>query len=259
MPVEVQQGLARASAVLAALGDSTTGALRASEIGRIANLGATTIARLLSSLEELEYVSKDPESQLYSIGPQILKLSSQGLNQNAVHRESRSVAQELARRTGLSVNVAIRHGDHIVYLCHFEGELAPKAHTMIGMRQPMHASALGKCLLSEMTDTERRELLGPEPLPSYTAMTLTTHESLTADLESSQASGVFTENQELALGRLCIGAPIHDAHGAVVASISVSGRLSVMRQQDLEDVTELMIEAADRISVGLGMISAIPH
>jgi hypothetical protein len=32
-----------------------------------------------------------------------------------------------------------------------------------------------------------------------------------------------------------------------------------MREQDIDSLTEHMIEAADRISVGLGMISAVAH
>lgn len=259
MAVEIQQGIARAASVLAALGGSTTGGMRASEIGRVTELGASTMARLLSSLEELDYVTKDAESQLYTIGPAILKLSSQGLNQNAVHRESRVVAEALAQQTGLSVNVATRHGAQAVYLCHFEGSLAPKAHTMIGMPQPLHASGLGKCLLLDMTESERRELLGDEPLASFTVNTITDHGALAADLAVSLDRGACVEDQELALGRLCIAAPIRDASGGVVASISVSGRLTVMREQDIHALTEHMIEAADRISVGLGMISAVPH
>lgn len=259
MAVEIQQGIARAASVLSALGASTAGGMRASEIGRVTGLGASTMARLLSSLEELDYVAKDAESQLYTIGPAILKLSSQGLNQNPVHRESRAVAEALAQATGLSVNVAIRYDASAVYVSHFEGSLAPKAHTMIGMPQPLHASALGKCLLLDMTEPERRELLGESPLPSFTINTITDHSALTADLDASLDRGVCIEDQELALGRLCIAAPIRDASGAVVASISVSGRLTVMREQDIDALTEHMIEAADRISVGLGMISAVPH
>ena len=165
---------------------------------------------------------------------------------------------ELAQRIGLSVNVGIRDGASVVYLCHFEGALAPKSHTMIGMGQPLHASALGKCLLLDLTEEERRALLG-ETLPAYTANTITDHTALTAELAAAAVRGVCVEEQELALGRSGLAAPIRDATGAVVAAISVSGRLSVMRERDRDTITEQLIETADRISVGLGLISAVPH
>lgn len=258
MPAEIQQGIGRAASALAAIGGATSETVRASDVARAIGLGASTTARLLASLEELGYVRRDPVTGFYSIGTAILELASHGLNQNPVHRESRAAAQELAQRIGLSVNVGVRDGSSVVYLCHFEGALAPKSHTMIGMRQPLHASALGKCLLLDLTETERRALLGDTLLP-YTADTLTDHAALTADLAAASVRGVCTERQELALGRSGLAAPIRDASGAVVAAISVSGRLSVMRERDEAVITEQLIETADRISVGLGLITAMPR
>lgn len=259
MTVEVQQSIGRAASVLTAIADSKTGPLRASDIARATGLGASTIARLLTSLEELGYVSKMTDSQSYGIGAAILGLASHGLNQNAVHRESRAAAQDLAQRIGLSVNVAVRDGGRLIYLCHFEGAKAPKSHTMVGFNQPLHASALGKCLLIDMPIDERIAVLGPDPLPSYTANTITTHERLTDELGQIAIAGTATENQELALGRFCIAAPIRTAAGDVAAAISISGRLSLMRGDDLDGMREDLIEVADRISVGLGLISAVPH
>ena len=211
MSAEVQQGIGRAASVLTALAESKTGPLRASDIARATDLGASTIARLLGSLEELGYVSRIPDSQSYTIGAAILALASNGLNQNPLHRESRAAAQELAHRVGLSVNVGVREGSSFIYLCHFEGAKAPKSHTMVGLKQPLHASALGKCLLIDMAPDERRAILGDDPLPRYTANTIATHEDLTEELNRITLVGTSTENQELALGRFCIAAPIRDS------------------------------------------------
>lgn len=258
MVQEAQQGISRTTSVLEALGQSKTGGMRASEICRAVGLGASTVARLLTSLEEFDFVTKDSETQLYSIGPAIYRLSSQGLNQNPVHRESRIVAESLAQQTGLSVNVAILRNRRAMYLCHFEGNLAPKEHTMVGMTQPLHASAMGKCLLLDMSEQELKDLLGDGPLDSYTTNTITEIGSLKADLSASISRGYCIENQELALGRFCIACPIRGADGLVVASMSISGRLSILRERDLDDLAEQLIEYADRVSVGLGMISSRP-
>jgi IclR family transcriptional regulator, acetate operon repressor len=250
------QSVERAAAVLRALGASESGSVRASDIARAIGLGTSTTGRLLATLEALEYVRRDPESQGYSIGTAVLELASQGLNHNPVHRESRAAAQELAQRIGLTANVGVRDDAAAIYLCHFEGALAPKSHTMIGMRQPLHASALGKCLMLDMTEQERCDLIG-EDLPRYTEHTITDHTALTADLAESEARGWCIENQELALGRFCIAAPIRNATGRIAAAISISGRVTVLRTRDMASLAEDLIEVADRISVGLGMISAV--
>lgn len=249
------QSIERAALVLRALGSAETGALRASDIGRAIGLGPSTTSRLLATLEGLDYVRRDPVSQEYRIGTAVLLLASQGLNHDPVHRESRAAAQELAHRTGLTANVAVRDRDHAVYLCHFEGSLTRKSHTMIGMAQPLHASALGKALLLDLTQAEREDLLGD--LERYTDRTLTDHDALTADLRTSAGRGWCFEDQELALGRFCVAVPIRNAAGSVVAALSISGGMSVLRDRDLTAITEDLIEVGDRISVGLGLLGAV--
>jgi IclR family acetate operon transcriptional repressor len=252
------QSIERAAAVLQAIGASETGSLRSSDVGRAIGLGPSTAGRLLTTLETLGYVHRHRDTQEYSVGTTVLALATQALNHNPVHRESRAAAQELAQRIGLTANVGVLDGNSCIYLCHFEGALAPKSHTMIGMRQPLHASALGKCLMLDLTRDQRRQLLG-DTLPTYTEHTITDEAELTANLDAGRSRGWCDENQELALGRFCVAAPIRGATGAIVAALSISGRVSTLRTLDQESITENLIEVADRISVGLGLISAVPH
>jgi DNA-binding IclR family transcriptional regulator len=249
------QSVERAVAVLQALGSAEHGAARASDVARAIGLGTSTTGRLLATLEQLGFVRREPRGQGYVIGTAVMRLASQGLNHHPVHREARAAAQDLAQRTGLTANVAVREDDHAVYLCHFEGALARKSHTMVGMSQPLHASALGKCLLVDLTQAEREDLLGE--LPRYTEHTIVDHDALTADLAAGRARGWCTEDQELALGRLCLAVPVRSASGQVAAAISISGALSVLRTRDLDALAEDLIEVGDRISVGLGLLGAV--
>lgn len=249
------QSIERAVAVLQAIGTADAEFVRASDIARTIDLGASTTGRILATLESLGYVRRGPQG--YRIGTAALLLATQGLNHDPVHRESRARAQELAQRVGLTSNVGVRVADRATYLCHFEGARASKSHTMIGMHQPLHASALGKCLLLDLGETERIDLLGE--LPRYTEHTVTDHAALTADLDIARRRGWTMEDQEVALGRFCVAAPIRDAHGRIVAALSISGRISDLRSLELPTVTEDVIEVADRISVSLGMITAVPE
>lgn len=255
---EVQHSIGRAASVLEALATQATGPMRASDIARATELGPSTITRLLRTLEELGYVER-LDSQEFVIGPTVLALATAGLNHNPVHREARAPAQDLAHRVGLSVNVGVREQQQVMYLCHFEGALSPKSHTMVGLRQPLHASALGKSLLLGLSDEERAAALGDEPFAVYTANTITEMAALARDLDASRERGYCIEEQELALGRRCIAAPIRDASARIVGGISISGRLSHMRERGTEAIAEELIEVADRISVGLGLIAAVPR
>lgn len=247
------QSVERAAALLRALADAGHTRMRASDLASAAGLGLSTASRLLGTLEALDFVERDPVTALYRLGPLALGIGGAAANQQPVHREARQVAQNLAARLGLGVNVARRHHDRLVYLVNAEGELAPRSFTLLGQTNPLHATGLGKCLLLGCTATERRELLGDRELTAFTARTCTSLAVLEDELAQAGARGYATEIEELALGRACVAAPIRDREGGVVAALSVSGSLSALdlpRRRD--ELAQLVIEHADTVSTALG-------
>lgn len=248
------QSVDRALAVLRAF---TVGRseLRLSDVAKVAGLGMSTASRLLSTLEAAGFVDRDPVSGLYRLGLDVVALAAGVLNNHVVHRESRQVAQNLAAELALGANVAVRRDTSLFYLLNFEGRQAPRSLALIGQRNPLHATGLGKSLLSGMTAAQRRSLLAQPALVPYTPKTITDHGRLDEDTERVLAQGYTTEVEELALGRACIAAPVLDSSGSVVAALSVSGPLSAIDLPSREhDLARAVIEAADSISVGLGYV-----
>ncbi|SEF18249.1 IclR family transcriptional regulator [Jiangella alba] len=245
------QSVEKAASVLAAFLDGR--ALRVSDVAKYAGLGQSTASRLLATLESLEYVERDPASNLYRLGPALLTLAGVAINQHPVHREARQAAQLLAGTLGLGVNVAVRHGSSLFYLCNFEGRLAPKSFTLMGQRNPLHATGIGKCLLLALTPAQRRELV-PD-LHRYTPRTICDHDELDTALDLVALRGYATEVEELALGRSCVAAPVLDQSGEIVAALSISGPLSALGLADGDpELASTVIEVADSISVGLGYL-----
>jgi len=228
------------------------GSLRVTDVAKRAGLGQSTASRMLATLESVQFIERD-EFGLYRLGPALITLAGAAVNHHPVHREARQRAQLLAADLGLGANVAIRRGDSLFYLCNFEGRLAPKSFVLMGQSNPLHASGLGKCLLSGLTGTERRALL-PE-LPRFTARTLIDHAQLDSAIDHLRTHGYCTEIEELALGRACLAAPILDHSGHVIAALSVSGPLSALNLATREaSLADALIETADAISLGLGYL-----
>jgi DNA-binding IclR family transcriptional regulator len=247
------QSVERAAALLRAF---LTGPAeqRVSDLAQATGVGQSTASRLLATLEGLGLVERDSVSGLYRLGLEHLSFASVALNHHPVHREGRQVVQELASQRGLGGNLAVRDGTSLLYLCNFEGRLAPKSFSLIGQRNPLHATGLGKCLLSGLSARERRNLLGRR-LPAYTKHTVTTHDDLDAHVAGVVTRGYATEVEELSLGRACIAAPIRGANGDVVAALSLSGPLSAIDIAGREEtLAGQVIEAADSIATGLGYI-----
>ena len=252
MVTETYQTIRKAAAILDALGNEESDAMRAADIERIVNFGASTTVRLLASLESYGLVCKT-DSQHYALGPAILRLSSQKLNHSEIFRESRVLCHTLAQQTGLNAYVATKDGGRIVFICNCEGKLSPKNRTIIGMPVSLHASAMGKCMLLDTTEDERRNML-TEPFNAFTSKTVTTHEQLTHQLEASRIRGYCLEEEEVSFGRISLSAPIRNARSHICAAVSVAGRMSAIKQMGLENIAEQVLETADRISVNLGMI-----
>lgn len=251
------QSVERAAAVLNAF---TVGrpALRVSDVAAQLGLGVSTTSRLLATLESVGLVRRDPVSQLYELGSAVLTMAGVALNNDPVYRASRPVAQRLAWELGLGANVSVRRGDELFYLLNVEGQLAQKSFSLMGQRNPLHATAMGKSLLLGVAQKDRKALLGPEPLPAFTAATITAHDALAADLAAAAERGFTTEIEELALGRACLAAPVRDQTGEVVAAISVSGALSAIALNERQDeLGRTIVEAADTVSIGLGYLGPV--
>ncbi|MFS8498989.1 MAG: IclR family transcriptional regulator [Micromonosporaceae bacterium] len=248
------QSVERALSVLRALAAGRS-EMRVSDVAKVTGLGLSTASRLLATLEAAGFVDRDPVSGLYRLGLDMVSLGGAVLNAHPVHREARQIAQNLAAELGLGANVAVRRGDRLFYLLNFEGRHAPRAFVLAGQYNPLHATGLGKSLLTGLTDEQRRELLPEAALHAYTANTITSHERLDEEVARTLAQGYATEVEELALGRACVAAPIRDGSGAVVAALSVSGPLSAIDLPAREaELSRAVIEAADLISIGLGYV-----
>ncbi|MER6528590.1 IclR family transcriptional regulator [Streptomyces sp. NPDC001508] len=230
--------------------------LRISELCAQTGLGQSTVSRMISTLERLGFVVQDVRTGLYRLGPTTTTLGSVALNSSVVFRVGRQTVQNLAHSTALGANLAERNGSALFYLCNFEGADAPKAFTMAGRSAPLHATGMGKVILSDQPEDFVREYFERGLAVPYTPRTITRVEKMIEALEEVRNRSYATEVEELAFGRACLAAPIRGRTGEVVAALSVSGPLSAIDLQHRQQELGLrVIEAADEISVGLGYMA----
>jgi len=245
------QSVERALAVLKVFGAEGQ-PLRVNEVAKLCDLGTSTTSRLLATLVDAGMLERS-EGGAYQLGSAVITLAGAALNQSPLCREARPVAYEISCEMGLGANVAERRDNQVFYLLHFDGKLAPRSHTLIGRRNPLHATALGKCLASEMSSTERSEAFTAYPLYPYTPNTIVDRDALDRELDLVQHRGYATENEELALSRCCVAAPIRGRDGTILAAISISGPISAVNLDEREpEFARKVLESADRIGTAIG-------
>lgn len=227
------------------------GPLTISELGRRLDVHRTTSLRLLRDLEAQKFVRRE-ETGHYRLGPRMAVLAHAALARHDSLALARPHLHELGRLSGHTTHLAALEGGEVVYVDKVESSHAVRMYSRIGFTAPMHATGVGKAILAFTSVRTRDELLGKPPFPAYTVNTHTERESLDEDLRAITKNGWALDDFEHEEFIHCIAAPIFDARGEVLASISISTPRMVMDRDGLRALVPNLIRTASRISEELG-------
>jgi DNA-binding IclR family transcriptional regulator len=126
----------------------------------------------------------------------------------------------------------------------------------LGSNNPIHCTSLGKALLMNTPDEQILLMLNAAGMERRTEFTLTTQDEFLADMARVRKRGYSFDDRESAVECRCVGAPIYDHDGNVVAAISISGPASRFSLELIEcEVAPKLLVATQKISRFLGMMS----
>jgi IclR family transcriptional regulator, acetate operon repressor len=134
-------------------------------------------------------------------------------------------------------------------IVHFESNLA--------RRELPHCSALGKVLLSRLTEEQVRATVGRTGLPARTAATITDVERLLRELDGVRARGFAVDDEEDSEGVFCVAAPLLDSRQTCVAAISVTGLKRSLPAGSFEGMDQIVRRYAAEISAKMGAAVAV--
>lgn len=166
--------------------------------------------------------------------------------------EAVDVAKQIAVRADATVHVARLAGRFAVYLVKEEGTQHIRIGSAVGRQIPAHASGVGKILLASLRTTDRRRLLGAQPLEKLTPHTQTSVRALLAELNDIAAAGVAHDHEESTEDVSCVAAPVRDGRGAVIAGLSISSLSTRVVGERLTELEALCKEGADQLSRRFG-------
>jgi len=214
------QSVDRAVAILEIL--ARDGEAGVTEVARELEVHKSTASRLLAALDRRELVAQDTARGKFRLGMGIVRLAGAVGRKLDLVQESRPVCRALAQEVGETVNLAILSGRDALYLDQVAGPAALSPHNWAGQRIPVHATSDGKVLLAYLPEAELKECLAP-PLARFTDRTITAAAEFGDLLAEVRRRGFATAVEELEAGLTAIAAPVRNAEGNVIASISASG------------------------------------
>jgi DNA-binding IclR family transcriptional regulator len=246
--VEPVQSVDRALTILEAL--ARAGVAGVTEVAGELDVHKSTAFRLMSTLEAHDLVEQTGERGKYRLGVGVLRLAGATTARLDVVQEARQICRRLAAATGETVNLAVLSGSSALYLDQVAGSSALQSHNWVGQHIPLHATSNGKILLSELDPARLDEVL--HTLAAYTDHTIVARPRLADELAEVRRRGYAVAVDELEQGLTAAAAPIRNAHGDIIASMSVSGPSFRIRDGGLDAAIEQLVAAASEVSFRLG-------
>jgi DNA-binding IclR family transcriptional regulator len=206
---------------------------------------------LMSSLAQLGFLNRTEENR-YRLGWRLVTLSETLLATTELRKEAHPVIEELAARYQETVHLAVLDGTQAVYVDKLEGSQAVRVElTSLGARLYAHCSALGKVLLAYRSEEEVKHIIQTAGLPRFTENTITEEEDLLQNLNKIRKQGYAYDMEEILVDLCCVGAPIHNYTGQVIAAISMSIPAYRFRRSPTK-YREAIVHTAKIISERLG-------
>jgi len=229
--------------------------LSLAEIASRLDLPKSTAHNLLRTLLSRGLVEK-VDSDHYALGTAIISLT-QAVRINVELRDRAApLLREMADASRESVLLSVKDGDYILYIYAVESPRRLMARTAVGDRVPMHCTAIGKAILAFLPPSEVAEIVDRVGLPASTAATITNLDDLWVELEATRQRGYSIDCQEHEPSTFCVGAPIYNASGRVIAACSISGSDPEIIGSRRDQLSQRVMQTAREISRFLGYVPA---
>jgi DNA-binding IclR family transcriptional regulator len=211
----------------------------------------STTYRLLTVLDRYGFARRDPRTGRYGIGLRLAELGYLALGQVELRAIARPTLQRLMELTEETIHLMLLDSDRGIYIDRVESPQRVRVASSLGERQCLHCSAVGKALLAFVPEEKLAVTLAGR-LSRSTPNTITSASVLRQHLAEVRRRGYAIDDCEGENSVRCVGAPIFDHAGQVLASLSVAGPAYRLDLQQLRTWGPIVRQAGLEISAVLG-------
>jgi IclR family KDG regulon transcriptional repressor len=231
---------------------SSEGEKSVTEISTTLSFPKSSVHEITSTLLATGILEKDSDRNKYSLGLKLFELGKQAQANLEISKVAIPSLRSLHEQFDETVHLTVLDRKEVLYVECFESTKQLRTYSVIGIRAPLHCTAVGKAILAYLDDEEVEEIIRSMGLPRFTQNTITDRVRLNAEVRKIRDSGFATDEMEHEEGVCCVGAPVRNHTGQVVASISVSGPSQRITPVRIAEIAPLVMERAAEISRRLG-------
>ncbi|MEV0783412.1 IclR family transcriptional regulator C-terminal domain-containing protein [Streptomyces sp. NPDC050423] len=190
------------------------------QIARETGLPVGHLASLLLMLRREGYVEQITDGA-YVTGASLLLLGSGAARRQAVEARLQQALAQLRDSVGAAVYLSrYVDGEIRVTQC-ADGPGTPAVNEWVDFRSSAHASAIGKCLLTQLDQNGRRDHISRHKTARLTSRTITSEKVLFSKLDSQPATVPVLDLQEYAVGTVCAAVPLTAGASAGCLALSL--------------------------------------
>jgi IclR family acetate operon transcriptional repressor len=228
------------------------GSITLTDLAIRADMPPSSIHRMLFTLQKHGFVEFDESIQEWQIGIEAYRIGNTYLARTNLVEAARKTLRHLMEETGETANLGIADNGDVVFIDQIETHNPIRAFFRPGTRSHMHASGIGKSLLADLPDRDVEKILKLKGQPEFTVKTLTSSDSLLADLVRTRKRGWSIDDEERYLGMRCVASNIYNSFGEAVAGISISGPTVRFPDEVVAKLGPLVKRAAAKVTNAIG-------
>lgn len=244
--------LAKSLSIIQAFSGETP-SLTLAEAAALTNLTRASARRILMTLEDLGFVSRQGEHR-FILTPKVLSLGYAYLSSMPLWAFAEPVLEELVEALGETCSIAVIDGTELVYVLRIPVHRILSQSIAIGSRLPLYCHSAGRVLLSNLNEAQLEAYFSRATLKPYTPRTIVETAQLrkairdTASKDYAWVSGEMEEN----ISGLSV--PIRQADGRIIAALNASvNRPSLKEQATIKRLLPALKQAAEKLNASLAV------
>jgi IclR family transcriptional regulator, pca regulon regulatory protein len=221
------------------------------EIAEHLEMSRPTTHRYASTLVALNYLEQG-RGRKYRLGMRAGDPGRSAVASTAIRKIPPELLRELRDASGHTASLAVLDGSHIVYVDRArsarQGRSEVAARLGRGSRLPSASTALGKALLAELAEPERRAALTSGDSLSGRRLARAIEE-----LDQVHRRGIAVADQLRVKGQVCVAAAVRSRSALPVAAVDIAiAKTDYSDRETRERLGSLVRESAARMSAELG-------
>lgn len=181
---------------------------------------------ILHTLQKFNLVQKNDNKKGYSLGPGLITLSRQVIDNLNISGLSKPILEELATRVKGTAALGIIEGRDVYVVSKYEGASKIELTLRVGRRFPLTHGSHGKAIAAFMKRNELETLLKAKDLYFHGEPEQLDRERLMKEIEDCRRDGFALEIGEMTPGLNTAASPVLGLNGSPIGYIVIIGLFS---------------------------------